>query len=144
VLFRSAAVLAYLDQSIALLSDPIGDPLTVPNALLFREAARHAGIVLNGEGGDPCFGGPKNLPMLLSELYGDPGTSREASYLRAHLKCYDDLEEMLLPSVAEAVAARPLEPAIATQLNDRNCSPRGARPTLGNQPTPAQLTPASA
>jgi len=116
-----AAVLAYLDQSIALLSDPIGDPLTVPNALLFREAARHAGIVLNGEGGDPCFGGPKNLPMLLAELYGDPGepgTFREASYLRAHLKCYDDLAEMLLPSVAEAVAARPLEPAIAAQLND--------------------------
>ena len=28
-------------------------------------------MVLNGEGGDPCFGGPKNLPMLLAELYGD-------------------------------------------------------------------------
>ena len=26
--------------------------------------------VLNGEGGDPCFGGPKNIPMLLHELYG--------------------------------------------------------------------------
>jgi hypothetical protein len=31
---------------------------------VFREAARHAGIALNGESGDPSFGGPKNLPML--------------------------------------------------------------------------------
>ena len=30
--------------------------------------AREVGVVLNGEGGDPCFGGPKNLPMLLAEL----------------------------------------------------------------------------
>ena len=35
-----AVVLACLDRSVALLSDPIGDPLTVPNALLFREAAQ--------------------------------------------------------------------------------------------------------
>src|SRR6185436_16173279 len=66
-----SAILRYLDESIALLSDPIGDPLTVPNALLFREAARQVGVVLNGEGGDPCFGGPKNIPMLLAELFGD-------------------------------------------------------------------------
>jgi asparagine synthase (glutamine-hydrolysing) len=62
-----AVVLRHLDESIAFLSDPVGDPLTVPNALLFREAAHQAGAVLNGEGGDPCFGGPKNVPML-----GDP------------------------------------------------------------------------
>lgn len=93
-----AAVLRYLDESIALLSDPIGDPLTVPNALLFREAAAAVGVVLNGEGGDPCFGGPKNLPMLLAELYdraADDLRFRERSYLRAHLKCYDDLDLML-------------------------------------------------
>ena len=42
-------VLRHLDESIALLSDPIGDPLTVPNALLFREAAREVNVVLNGE-----------------------------------------------------------------------------------------------
>src|SRR5262249_8555056 len=34
-----ATVLHHLDDTIALLGDPIGDPLTVPNALLFREAA---------------------------------------------------------------------------------------------------------
>ncbi|HJZ89354.1 MAG TPA: asparagine synthase-related protein, partial [Gemmataceae bacterium] len=99
-----AAVLHHLDDAVGLLSDPIGDPLTVPNALLFREAAERVGIVLNGEGGDPCFGGPKNLPMLLAELYPRAG-NREASYLRAHLKCYDDLPAMLADPVRDAVAA---------------------------------------
>jgi asparagine synthase (glutamine-hydrolysing) len=113
-----AAVLHHLDDSVALLSDPIGDPLTVPNALLFREAARHVGIVLNGEGGDPCFGGPKNRPMVLSELYPTPGEGREASYLRAHLKCYDDLPEMLAEPVRDALAAAPLEDELAPQLRD--------------------------
>ena len=104
------AVLGHLDETVALLSDPIGDPLTVPNALAFREAAREVGVVLNGEGGDPCFGGPKNLPMLLAELLGDGreggpigaygadavgAFGRERSYLRAHEKCFDDLPAML-------------------------------------------------
>jgi asparagine synthase (glutamine-hydrolysing) len=113
-----AVVLHHLDDSVALLSDPIGDPLTVPNALLFREAARRVGVVLNGEGGDPCFGGPKNLPMVLSELYPNPGEGREASYLRAHLKCYDDLPEMLAEPVRDALAAAPLEAALAPLLRD--------------------------
>src|SRR5262249_8436588 len=64
-----SAALRYLDESITLLSEPIGDPLTVPNALLFREAASEVRVVLNGEGGDPSFGGPKNMPMLLAEIF---------------------------------------------------------------------------
>jgi asparagine synthase (glutamine-hydrolysing) len=117
------AVLRHLDDSIGLLSDPIGDPLTVPNALLFREAARDVGVVLNGEGGDPCFGGPKNLPMLLAELFGDtteqPGTfSRERNYLRAHLKCHDDLQQMLAPDATEALAQRPLEKSLKPHFED--------------------------
>jgi asparagine synthase (glutamine-hydrolysing) len=47
------------DSTMAMLDKPIGDPLTVPNALLFRAAGADVGIVLNGEGGDPCFGGPE-------------------------------------------------------------------------------------
>ena len=113
-----SVVLHHLDDAIGALSDPIGDPLTVPNALLFREAAAEVGVVLNGEGGDPCFGGPKNLPMLLAELYGggDP-LGRERSYLRAHLKCYDDLERMLTPGVRDALVEAPLE-ALLTPLFD--------------------------
>ena len=116
-----AAVLNHLDATIGLLSDPIGDPLTVPNALLFREASARTGVVLNGEGGDPCFGGPKNLPMVLLELYThlDDAPSREASFLRAHLKCYDDLPRMLSPHVQDALRAAPLEAAIAPMLADR-------------------------
>jgi asparagine synthase (glutamine-hydrolysing) len=107
-----AVILHHLDETIALQSDPIGDPLTVPNALLFREASSEVGVVLNGEGGDPCFGGPKNLPMLLAEIYD--GQSREACYLRAHLKCYDDLADMLQPDVLAALADAPLEPPLVS------------------------------
>jgi asparagine synthase (glutamine-hydrolysing) len=115
------AVLHNLDDSVGLLGDPIGDPLTVPNSLLFREAAAVSGVMLNGEGGDPCFGGPKNLPMLLAELYGDPAAAslaRERAYLRAHLKCYDDLPAMLAPEVRAALAERPLEPELTPFLVD--------------------------
>lgn len=121
-----AVVLRHLDESIALLSDPVGDPLTVPNALLFREAAFGAAAVLNGEGGDPCFGGPKNVPMLLAELFGDGAEeahtdaaySRERSYLRAHQKCYDDLPAMLTPDVRAAIADNALELQLAPFFGD--------------------------
>src|SRR6185312_3702410 len=56
---RPAAIAAHLDDTIARMDKPNGDPLTVPNALLFREMSAHGSVVLNGEGGDPCFGGPK-------------------------------------------------------------------------------------
>ena len=118
-------VLRHLDEAIGLLSDPIGDPLTVPNALLFREAGTDVGVVLNGEGGDPCFGGPKNLPMLLAEWLGDGANDgegdplpRERSYLRAHQKCYDDLGALLAPSVREALTADPLEARLTPHFED--------------------------
>lgn len=120
-----AAVVRDLDSSIAMLSSPIGDPLTVPNALLFRRAAEDGlSVMLNGEGGDPCFGGPKNLPMLLAEIYGDqPGAPGEAdprlrSYLRAHQKCYDDLPDLLAPRLSAALADGPLERELAPFFRD--------------------------
>jgi asparagine synthase (glutamine-hydrolysing) len=127
------AVLGHLDETVALLSDPIGDPLTVPNALAFREAARAVDVVLNGEGGDPCFGGPKNLPMLLAELLGDSreggpigargadsvgAFGRERSYLRAHEKCFDDLSSMLAPANHAVLADAPLERFLAEHFAD--------------------------
>lgn len=118
-------VISHLDEVIGMLSDPIGDPLTVPNALLFREASREVGVVLNGEGGDPCFGGPKNLPMLLAELYGDGVNGagelselRSRSYLRAHLKCYDDLPQMLSPYVMDSLRESPFETQLADYFRD--------------------------
>lgn len=116
------AILVHLDDTIACLDKPNGDPLTVPNALLFREMARHAPVALNGEGGDPCFGGPKNLPMVLSELYGEADEGeRERSYLRAHQKCAGELEEMLTTD-ALAASLPPLENDLAPWFADARWS----------------------
>jgi asparagine synthase (glutamine-hydrolysing) len=72
--------------------------------------------VLNGEGGDPCFGGPKNIPMILSELYTSP-IGRETNYLRAYSKCYDDLPALLSPQVqAELRDMEPDEQVVAPFL----------------------------
>lgn len=105
-----ADIAAHLEETTARLDGPIGDPLTVPNFLLDRAASQVSDVVLNGEGGDPCFGGPKNLPMLLHELYGDPGAmlaARERNYLRSYQKCYDDLPQLLTPRVRQWLATQP-------------------------------------
>ena len=92
----------HLFESVALLDDPIGDPLTTPNLLLARAASQETNVVLNGEGGDPCFGGPKNLPMILHNLYGQ-SEACESAYLRSFQKCYDDLPRLLTPDVKAAL-----------------------------------------
>ena len=121
----AATIAAHLDDTIARMDKPNGDPLTVPNALLFREMAEHGRVALNGEGGDPCFGGPKNLPMLLAELYGDgnetdddPRDARLRTYLRAHLKCFDEVQTMLAPEVYRAACPTPLERDLAPWFED--------------------------
>lgn len=103
-------IAAHLEETTARLDGPIGDPLTVPNFLLDRAASQVSDVVLNGEGGDPCFGGPKNPAMLLHELYGDTGSAlgaRERNYLRAYQKCYDDLPQLLTPRAQHLLAAKP-------------------------------------
>ncbi len=101
---RPAGFLEQMRDIIWRLDDPIGDPVTVPNYLLARAAAQVSAVVLNGEGGDPCFGGPKNLPMLLARLYGplpgEPATGwLERNYLRAFQRCYQDLGALLDPAL---------------------------------------------
>jgi asparagine synthase (glutamine-hydrolysing) len=118
------AIVHHIDDVAAAFDRPIGDPLTVPNALLFREVTGHVGVLLNGEGGDPCFGGPKNLPMILAELYGDarnaPGDpfARERTYLRAHQKCYDDLPALLDANARAAISGDVLERAVVPLFAD--------------------------
>jgi asparagine synthase (glutamine-hydrolysing) len=98
----------HLAESLAVLDDPIGDPLTVPNLLLGKTAREDVGIILNGEGGDPLFGGPKNAPMLLHELYeGGDEASRIDAYFRSYQKCYDDLPRLLTPDTHRALADAP-------------------------------------
>lgn len=113
-------VAAYLAEAVAYLDCPVGDPLTVPNMLLARAAADEGiRVLLNGEGGDPCFGGPKNIPMLLFELQRDDDSpdARSRIYLRAYRKCYDDLPQLLSPAALEALRdAPPLERLVAPYL----------------------------
>jgi asparagine synthase (glutamine-hydrolysing) len=93
-----------LPETMALLDEPIGDPLTVPNLLLGQLAQRSVDIIFNGEGGDPCFGGPKNQPMLINSLYG--GVARQnqlQAYLTSFQKCAVDLPKLLKPDVWQLV-----------------------------------------
>lgn len=104
----AALILKHLEESIAYLDDPIGDPLTVPNLLLGRAAQKVTGTILNGEGGDPIFGGPKNIPMLLHELYGEATEQdRVDGYFRSYNKCYDDLPRLLTPDVQKRLTTAP-------------------------------------
>lgn len=88
------------------LDDPIGDPITVPNFELSRRVAGITRHVFNGEGGDPLFGGPKNLPMMLSHWYGGldhgPG-SRERAYLASFRRAHDELDRLLTPEARREI-----------------------------------------
>ncbi|MEH2114426.1 asparagine synthetase B family protein [Nostoc sp.] len=97
-----------LPETMAYLDDPIGDPLTVPNLLLGRLARESVEVILNGEGGDPCFGGPKNQPMLINSLYGSV-TNQDAlqAYLISFQKCAVDLPQLLKSEVWQAVQTAP-------------------------------------
>jgi asparagine synthase (glutamine-hydrolysing) len=97
-----------LPETMAWLDDPIGDPLTVPNLLLGQMARQQVGVVLNGEGGDPCFGGPKNQPMLINQLYS-PVSQQDPiqAYLLAFRKCAADLPQLLKPELWAAVQPEP-------------------------------------
>jgi asparagine synthase (glutamine-hydrolysing) len=99
-----AEMWSQLPATMAYLDDPIGDPLTVPNLLIGRLAREDVSITLNGEGGDPCFGGPKNQPMLIDSLYSSvtKGDSLSA-YLTSFQKCAADLPQLLKPDIFNQV-----------------------------------------
>jgi asparagine synthase (glutamine-hydrolysing) len=99
-----AEMWSQLPATMAYLDDPIGDPLTVPNLLVGRLAREDVSITLNGEGGDPCFGGPKNQPMLIDSLYSSvtKGDSLSA-YLTSFQKCAADLPQLLKPDIFNQV-----------------------------------------
>ncbi|MBW4598336.1 MAG: asparagine synthase [Calothrix sp. FI2-JRJ7] len=97
-----------LSEVMTHLDDPIGDPLTVPNLLVAKLAREYVETILNGEGGDPCFGGPKNQPMLINNLYGSV-TNQDTlqAYLTSFQKCAIDLPLLLKPDVWKAVSNAP-------------------------------------
>ncbi|HNB74068.1 MAG TPA: asparagine synthase-related protein [Acidobacteriota bacterium] len=100
-----------LPQTLAMMDDPVGDPLTIPNLILGQTARQDVGVILNGEGGDPCFGGPKNQPMLLNQLYkpasGHKPEAQLAAYLASFQKCSTDLSTLLLPEVWKTASQSP-------------------------------------
>ncbi|HBB36298.1 MAG TPA: asparagine synthase [Cyanobacteria bacterium UBA8803] len=106
-----ATLWAQLPLAMAHLDDPIGEGLTVPNLLLGKLAKESVNVVLNGEGGDPCFGGPKNQPMLLNSLYSGVTAQSSSDALSAYLtsfkKCFQDLPSLLKPDIWNTVRAEP-------------------------------------
>jgi asparagine synthase (glutamine-hydrolysing) len=97
-----------LPETMAALDDPIGDPLTVPNLLLGRMAKRFVNVILNGEGGDPCFGGPKNQPMLMHRLYQSlDNSSTLQAFLSSFQKCATDLSRLLNANLWKTVKDQP-------------------------------------
>ena len=75
--------------------------------------------ILNGEGGDPVFGGPKNLPMLLAHWYPDTGNPRfrEAQYLATWRRAGEEITSLLHPDlVAEIDLDRDLNGVRASVL----------------------------
>ncbi len=90
-----------LREMIWHLDDPIGDPVTAGNYVLARIASEHSGWVLNGEGGDPVFGGPKNLPMLLAHWYPtlDDPDGREERYLATWRRAGEEVLALLHPDL---------------------------------------------
>ncbi|MGE5187017.1 MAG: asparagine synthetase B family protein [Acidobacteriota bacterium] len=86
------------------LEDLLSEPIAVPNFLLAREAARTVDVLFTGEGGDPLFGGPKNIGMVLAQLYAPHhAPALVSSYLTAHHHLYDDVSRAFTPGLARAV-----------------------------------------
>lgn len=107
VLVQPKHFLPRLRQIIWHLDEPIGDPVAMPNFELARHAAREVRWIFNGEGGDPCFGGPKNIPMMLDHWYGgierDP-TFRERRYLASYQRAYEEIPRLLTPEWQRRIA----------------------------------------
>ena len=112
-----------LPETLACLDDPIGEGLTVPNLILGQTARQSVDVILNGEGGDPCFAGPKNKPMLLNSLYGSvietDNSDVTSAYLTSFQKCFLDLPRLLKPEVYRATESIPSVFTIGLQNQDQ-------------------------
>lgn len=121
----SAMIKAKFLQTATILDEPIGDPLTVPNIIVVEEAAKEVQLVFNGEGGDPVFGGPKNLPIMAYEAYSDvmQEFSREDLYLRAYNKGHEHLPTLLSATFQYQLTHHPrTAELLAPFLNDSRFS----------------------
>ncbi|MFO0566569.1 MAG: asparagine synthase-related protein [Polyangiaceae bacterium] len=117
VLLRPKEFLPRLRRILWHLDDPIGDPITAPNFELAALVARDVDFAFNGEGGDPVFGGPKNIPMLLHHWYGGIDRDerfRARMYLASYRRSYEEWPRVLAPLWRSKVdAERDLEAVFA-------------------------------
>lgn len=110
-------------QTATILDEPIGDPLTVPNIIMVERAATEVELVFNGEGGDPVFGGPKNLPIMAFEAYssGIKDFSHEDMYLRSYNKGHEHLPMLLSASFKQQLKHAPNSAALLTPYLNDSC-----------------------
>lgn len=102
ILIRPRDFLTQFRRMIWHLDEPIGDPITQPNYQLASIVGRDFPLLFNGEGGDPLFGGPKNLTMLLHHWYGAPDRPdgfREQWYLASYRRAYEEWSRLLSPEI---------------------------------------------
>ncbi len=94
---------SFLDEMPSIyrwVDDPIGDPVVMPNYLMNRATANEARLVITGEGGDPCFGGPKNVFMTTTMAYRNlfaDSTERDflvRAYLESFRRAFDEVSEL--------------------------------------------------
>ena len=79
-----------------------------------RQDARRG---VTGEGGDPVFGGPKNVGMVLERAYG--ARRLGAAYLSAHHHLADDLDIALTPEWRRAFDDEALQRDIEQRIGPR-------------------------
>lgn len=106
VYIRPREFLPRMRKMIWHLDDPIGDPITMPNFELAGYLQQHFRFVFNGEGGDPLFGGPKNIPMLMQHWYGGLPRGehfREEAYLASYRRGYEELARLLTPEFRQEI-----------------------------------------
>jgi asparagine synthase (glutamine-hydrolysing) len=121
VLIQPKHFLPRLRQMIWHLDEPIGDPITQPNFELASHVGKNFDAVFNGEGGDPLFGGPKNIPMMMLHWYGDverPVNFREQAYLASYRRAYEEWSRLLTNDVRRAIdPERDLEQVLVPFFN---------------------------
>ena len=118
-----------LEPSLVHLEDLLSEPIAVPNFLLAREASRSCDLLLTGEGGDPSFGGPKNIGMALAYAYGakPPAPTLAEAYLASHHHLGDDLDAALAPEWRASFDRAGLEQRVAARIDPSSRSRAGAR-----------------
>ncbi|MCB9640147.1 MAG: hypothetical protein H6728_16230 [Myxococcales bacterium] len=102
VLIQPKHFVKRLREMIWHLDDPIGDPVTVANYEIAAYVSKTLRWVFNGEGGDPCFGGPKNIPMMMHFWYGNlhhEPHHLERAYLASYRRAYEELPRILSPNI---------------------------------------------